>query len=86
VEFWDSLPPEYQQILTEEFDAGAKVMTAMTVANEDVLRAEFINDLGMTLVEADIEDYKAAARPFYDAFPEWREGLYDQVLEILKAG
>ena len=85
VEFWDSLPAEYQKILTEEFAAGAEVMTEMTIGLEDELRAEFEDDLGVTLVEPDIEAYKAAAEPFYDAFPEWGDGLYEQVLDILNA-
>lgn len=84
VEFWDSLPPEYQEILTEEFAAGAQTMTETTLEQEDVLRAEFEEELGVTLVEPDIDAYREAALPFYDAFPEFREGLHDQLLEIMK--
>lgn len=83
VEFWESLPVEYQEILTEEFAAGAEVMTEMTLAQEGELREEFENELGVTLVEADIEAYKEASASFYEAFPTWRPGLYDQLQEIM---
>ncbi|MBA2556912.1 MAG: TRAP transporter substrate-binding protein DctP, partial [Chloroflexi bacterium] len=83
VEFWESLPPEYQEIITEEFAAGAEFMTETTLEQEDVLRAEFEDELGVTLVEPDIEAYREAAQPFYDAFPEFREGLQEQLLEIM---
>ncbi len=84
VTFWESLPPEYQEILTEEFAAGAQTMTETTLEQEDVLRAEFENDLGVTLVEPDVDAYREASLPFYDAFPEFREGLYEQLQEIMQ--
>lgn len=83
VEYWESLPPEYQEILTEEFAAGAQTMTDTTLEQEDVLRAEFEDDLGVTLVEADADAYAKASSSFYDAFPEFREGLREQLLEIM---
>jgi len=83
VKFWDTLPAEYQKILTEEFAAGAKVMTDITVGQEDTLRSEFKTKLGVKLVEPDIAAYKKAVLPFYSAFPKWRPGLYEQVLEII---
>jgi len=83
VKFWNTLPAEYQKILTEEFEAGAKVMTEMTVGQETALRSEFKNKLGVKLVEPNIPAYKKAVLPFYQAFPKWRPGLHEQLLEIM---
>lgn len=83
VEFWESLPSEYQDVLTEEFAVGAEEMTRITEENEEILRTRFEEELGVTLVEADIEAYAQAAEPFYDAFPTWRDGLHEQLLEIM---
>lgn len=85
VEFWDSLPTECQEIVTEEFARGSDEMTELTLANEQILRKQFVDEFGVTLVEPDIAGYKAAAVPFYSAFPDWSPGLYDRVLEVLSA-
>jgi len=84
-EFWDSLPTECQDVIMEEIEAGATEYTQITANNEMALRNEFEAEFGSTLVEANIPAYKEAAKGFYSAFPEWRPGLYEQVLEILES-
>lgn len=86
VEFWDSLPEEYQTVLTEEFAAGAEWMTETTLSDEERLRKVFEDELGVTLVEPNIPAYQEASLGFYDEFPDFREGLHDQLLEIMGRG
>lgn len=84
VDFWNSLPPECQEIVSEEFAKGAEEMTQITLDQEQVLRDKFDSEYGVTLVEPeDLDAYKEAALPFYSAFPDWSPGLYDRVLEVL---
>lgn len=80
---WDTLSPEFQQILVEEFTAGGVTLSAITEENELGLRDVFDSELGVTLVVPDTEAYAAAVASFYEAFPEWREGLYEEVLSII---
>jgi len=85
VEFWNSLPPECQQVVAEEFARGSEEMTQITLENEQILRDQLVSEFGVTLVEADIAAYKEASLPFYSAFPDWSPGLHDRVLEILSS-
>jgi len=79
---FQSLPPEHQQILLEEFALGGRNATAMEIASAETLRGEF-EAQGVTFTDADVEAYRAATEPFYEAFPEWTPGLREQVDAIL---
>lgn len=83
VDFWNSLPAECQDVVTEEFARGSDEMTQLTLDNEMELRKQFQEEFGVTLVEANTAAYKEASAAFYDAFPDWRPGLYQTVLDIL---
>lgn len=85
VEFWNTLPPECQEVVTEEFARGSEEMTQITLENEQILREQLVSEFGMTLVEADQAAYKTAVLPFYSAFPDWSPGLHDRVLEVLES-
>lgn len=80
--FWETLPDDLQQILREEFRRGGDNVTIETVKSEPELQAE-LEELGLTFVEADVEAYAETVQPFYDQFPEWSDGLYEQVQELL---
>lgn len=81
---WESLSEEHQKVLVEEFVAGGDTVSAITEQNELGLREVFENELEVTLVEPDVAAYAEAVKGFYDAFPEWREGLYEEVLSIIR--
>ena len=68
------LPPEFQAILLEEFQAGGERATATEIASAETLRGEF-EAQGVTFTPADVEAYRAATAPFYEAYPEWTPGL-----------
>lgn len=80
---WNALPEEYRDILTEEFDRGAELSTRLTLEAETTLRTKMADELGVNFVEPDLAAYQAATQPYYDSFPSWRTGLYDQLRDIM---
>lgn len=65
-------------ILLEEFRKGGQDLTEVSADLESEIRDEF-EAQGVTFHEADIDAYREATASFYTSFPEWPEGLYDQV-------
>jgi len=65
-------------ILLEEFRKGGQNLTKQSIDLESGIRAEF-ESKGVTFHEADVEAYRAATAGFYKSFPNWPEGLYEQV-------
>jgi TRAP-type C4-dicarboxylate transport system substrate-binding protein len=69
---------EDRGILLEEFRQGGRDLTKVSADLEKEIREEFEKQ-GVTFHEADIEAYRQATASFYTSFPNWPEGLYDQV-------
>jgi len=67
-----------RDILLEEFRKGGQDLTAVSAGLESEIRAEF-EAQGVTFHEADLDAYRQATASFYTSFPNWPEGLYDQV-------
>jgi len=65
-------------ILLEEFRKGGQDLTKISADLETEIRAEF-EASGVTFHEADLDAYRKATASFYTSFPNWPEGLYDQV-------
>lgn len=83
-EVFTSLPEEYQTILVEEFRTGGDEATQQEIDSQSTARAD-LEEAGVTFTDADTEAYREATAPFYDSFPEWSEGLLDEVRAILNA-
>lgn len=80
--YWDTVPADLQELIREEFQIGGDRVTVATVENEPKIQAE-LEALGVTFVEADVKAYAEAVVPFYSRFPEWSDGLYEQVQAVL---
>ena len=80
---FNALPKEYQKVLTEEFEAGGERATAAHLANTEKSIAA-MKKAGVTVHEADVAAYRALSAPFYDGFPDWRDGLVDLVRNAAK--
>lgn len=80
--YWDTLPEEYQKVLTEEFTAGGENVTSAAVANDEEVRKQLEAE-GVTFVEANHAAYQAAVEDFYKEFPEWPADLKEQVVKII---
>ncbi len=89
---WVMSEAAYQQmsegdraILMEEFRTGGQQLTATSEALADEIRAEF-EAQGVTFHDADIPAYREATAGFYTSFPDWPEGLYDQIRAAATGG
>jgi TRAP-type C4-dicarboxylate transport system substrate-binding protein len=78
-----SLPQEYQDVLLEEFRTGGDEATQAEIDSQATARAE-LEAAGVTFTEADTDSYREATASFYDAFPEWSDGLYEEVQALLE--
>jgi TRAP-type C4-dicarboxylate transport system substrate-binding protein len=75
---FQSLSEEDRAILLEEFRKGGQELTQMSEELADEIRAEF-EAQGVTFHDADLDAYREATSSFYTSFPNWPEGLYEQV-------
>ena len=69
---------EDRAILLEEFRKGGQDLTKVSSDLEAEIRTEF-EASGVTFHEADLDAYREATASFYTSFPNWPEGLYDEV-------
>lgn len=75
---FQSLSEGDRVILLEEFRTGGQDLARSSAELEKEIRAEF-EAKGVTFHAADVEAYRAATKDFYSSFPDWPEGLYDQI-------
>lgn len=80
---FSSLPEEYQTVLLEEFRTGGDEATQAEIDSQGPVRQD-MEEANVTFTEADIESYREGTRAFYDSFPDWSDGLYEQVRAILE--
>lgn len=82
--FWQSLTPEQQEMITETGMEMSKYATELIMGTEqdyiDKMAAE-----GVEVVEVEVGPYLENALKVMDGqFPEWTEGLYESTLKSLK--
>ncbi len=75
---FESLSDTDQQILLEEFRKGGQKLTEISEGLAAEIRAEF-EAAGVTFHEADLDGYRAKTAEFYTSFPDWPEGLFEDV-------
>lgn len=75
---FQSLPEADRAILLEEFQKGGEEITQLSEDLATEIRAEF-EAAGVTFHEADVAAYREATAGFYSSFPNWREGLIEEV-------
>ena len=82
VEVFDSLSHEQQKILIEETEKATEWMTNAVLENT----AKLINDIeasGVTVIrDVDKASFQNAMKNVWEAFPEWSDGLFEQVKKI----
>ncbi|WP_195904191.1 TRAP transporter substrate-binding protein DctP [Microvirga lotononidis] len=82
-ERFEKLPKACQKVMTEQFNEKGDIYSA----GMDKITEETVDSLkkrGVTFVDADIPAYKEATRGFYEMFPEWPKGLFEQVQAAIK--
>lgn len=65
-------------VLLEEFRKGGQELSQLSLDKAVEVRKEF-EAAGVTFHDADVEAYRQATAGFYQSFPQWPAGLYDQV-------
>ena len=83
---FDSMPNDLQNIILEESINAGKYLTKLTLEGEEGLIKQLQSE-GVSFVRAseiDMAAFQDATAPTYDAFPEWSDGLFERVSEILK--
>ncbi len=84
LDLWNTLTTEQQDIMMEEFDAGAKLNNELIAEFEEVGR-QGLMDEGVEIIEIDREEWFDHVQPFYEALPGWDTGFYDLAFEELEA-
>ncbi len=78
-----SLPEDIQTIMAEEALLAGEFMTDLMLNSEEEWIAR-LEDEGITFNrDVDIAAFQAVTADVYNQFPDWSDGLYDQVRAIL---
>ena len=84
---WDSLTPEQQQIMEEEFSAGAELNNQLFDEANEAARTT-MEEYGVEFIEVDPAPFEEAAAGFYTSYPGLSEDIYDRLqaeLETIRA-
>lgn len=82
-QLFESLTKEQQQILLEETASALEWMSQEVMANNDKLLDE-IEATGVEVIrDVDKPAFQEATKNISEAFPEWSDGLYEEVLSII---
>lgn len=76
--YFDTLDPEVVEMLHETgYEAGLYSQELAAAEDEKILEA--MQDAGVTVTYPDVEPFREKAMAVYDQFPEWSEGLYEEI-------
>jgi len=83
--WWNTLSKEDQVLLSETMDECVAYMNSLTKGADDVFVKQ-LEELGMTLIEVDIDAFSEAIKPAIEqwAKDEWDADFYAKVKEALK--
>ena len=83
-QIFQSIPPEHQKVLMEEFIRGGERVTKMAIESEE----DFIKKMtekGVSFVKPEVELYKQRTKPFYtEEKVKWTSADYSELLSVLK--
>ncbi|MHA7866989.1 MAG: C4-dicarboxylate TRAP transporter substrate-binding protein [Salipiger thiooxidans] len=76
--YFDTLDPEVVEMLHETgYEAGLYSQELAAAEDEKILEA--MQEAGVTVTYPDVEPFREKAMAVYDQFPEWSEGLYEEI-------
>lgn len=82
-DFIESLPPEVTSMLKETGLEAAEYSQSILEEEEEEVLQNF-EDQGIEINEIDHKEFEEEAESVYEAFPEWSDGLYETVSEIIE--
>ncbi|WP_420024371.1 C4-dicarboxylate TRAP transporter substrate-binding protein (plasmid) [Cereibacter azotoformans] len=80
--YFSSLDPEVVTML-HETGHQAGLYSQELAAQEEGKMIEAMKAAGVTVTEPDVEAFREKTKAFYTMFPEWSEGLYEQIQAAL---
>lgn len=83
VDVFNSMPEEYQTIVQDEFNEGAKRMVQRVTEGEAATRERLEKDYGVTFNEVDIAAFQELVAPIYDNMANVTPGRYERFKEII---
>lgn len=83
VDVWNSIPEEYQTLIQDEFNEGAKRMVQKISDGESATREKLETEMGITFNEVDTEAFQKAVAPIYENMKGVTEGRYEKFKEII---
>ena len=82
-DLFQGLSPELQTVLLESAEDAGEFMTELVTEKQGDLKAE-LRKQGVTFVEdVDRTAFRDATRVVYEQFPDWSDGLYERVQDLL---
>lgn len=80
---YESMGAELQQIVTDAAVEAGTYMAELVGASQEQFRSD-LEAAGVTFVDdVDVSAFRDATAVVYTAFPDWSDGLYDRVRDIL---
>ncbi len=80
---WDTLTPEQQQIMAEEFEAGAKRNNERVIAQEKVDREKLAKE-GVEFHEVDKAPFRELTKKVFEEDTRLTPGVYDRIQQELE--
>jgi TRAP-type C4-dicarboxylate transport system substrate-binding protein len=79
---WDTIPAQYQQIITDlAFDIGQQFTAENEAAEQDWIKK--FQEQGVTFINVDIGPFQAKASKLYDNIPSWTPGIYQAIQKAI---
>ena len=76
--FFSTLSEPHLQIVHETgYEAGLYSQQLMTSLDDELIGK--MQQEGVEIVEVDTEPFRALTQPVYASFPEWSDGLYEEI-------
>ena len=83
--FFESLPPDLQQILLEEGDRIADELTAATLAGDAQFEALLVESGVEIISDVDVPAFQELTKAAYDVVPNLTPGILDRMREAMQA-
>jgi tripartite ATP-independent transporter DctP family solute receptor len=80
---WDSLTPEQQAVIQEEFAAGAAWNNEMSLQDEEGAKQKMMA-AGVAFNDLDLQPFRDKTKVVFDKFPNLTPGVYDAIQVELK--
>lgn len=80
--YFDTLDPEVVEMLHETGEeAGLYSQELAQAEDEEILSS--MEEAGVEIIRPDLEPFREAAQQVYDEFPEWSDGLYEEIQGLI---